>query len=80
MAFDKSFKKAKEGILKALVYSDLFNFPLTKDEIWRFFIGEKVDRRDFEKSLTELKKNVLAERDGYYCLKGREEIILARKK
>lgn len=37
------------SILKTLIYSDIFDFPLTKEEIWKFLISANIDRS----SLTE---------------------------
>lgn len=42
------------SILKTLIYSDIFDYPLTKDEIWKFLIGKKVHKDSFEKELNRL--------------------------
>lgn len=33
--------KLRESILKTIIYSDIFDYPLTIDEIWRFLIGDR---------------------------------------
>ncbi len=70
-----------QAILKTLVYSDLFDFPLTKEEIWNYLIvGKKVNKSDFEKALTNLEKINITQKSGYYSLAGRELTILKRRK
>ena len=77
-----SFKKytfSEQAILTTLLYSDIFSFPLTKDELWKFLIaGEKISREEFEKSLSSL-HNIIVQQSGYYCLLRREEICKKRK-
>jgi hypothetical protein len=44
---------SNSSILKALVYSDVFDYPLAKEEIWEFLIGVNIDRASFEKAISE---------------------------
>ena len=72
----KSFTTAQKAILTTLLYSDIFSFPLTKDELWKFLISEKkISREEFEKALLSLKKLIVYHQN-FYCLSGREEIIV----
>lgn len=65
----------KENILKTLVYADIFDYPLIKEEIWRFFICEKpVSQKELEKFLVSFDSS-----HGFYYLKKREHIISKRK-
>ena len=76
----KKFTLAEQAILTTLLYSDIFSFPLTKDELWRFLIAEKkISRSAFDSSLLSLRKQINV-KEGYYCLPGREETISRRKK
>lgn len=81
-----------EAILKTLVYSDIFDFPLTKDELWYFLISDKnIEKKDFEEALHKLiqPENLIFHRqknnfrviykNGFYCLFGRQQIIKDRK-
>ncbi len=64
-----------ESILKTLIYADIFDYPLTKEEIWRFFICEKpVNQNRIEKSLF-----FFDSKHGYFYLKKREHIVEKRK-
>jgi hypothetical protein len=76
----KDLPPAQQAILTTILYSDIFSFPLTKEELWKFLISEeKISRVDFERSLLGLKELVIYS-DGYYCLKNRQKIILQRMK
>ena len=70
------------GILKTLVYFDLFNTPLTKEEIFRWSWETKIiDYLTFIKNLdTLVEKKVISHKDGYYFLIGRENNIFLRQK
>jgi len=71
---------AGRAILTTILYSDIFHFPLTREELWHFLIAkEEISRRAFDSSLPLLKEYI-AHTDNYYCLIGREEIITKRKK
>lgn len=68
---------SNSSILKTLVYSDIFDFPLTKEEIWKFLIGKKIDKKTFEK---ELEATPLGCNSKFYFLSQREEIVEKRNK
>jgi len=79
-------------ILRTLVYFDLFSYPLTELEIWKWqFHAESrisnLESRKFELievvevlEKSEVLNRLLDHRDGLYFLKGREEIVRERKK
>jgi hypothetical protein len=71
----------KKAILKTIIYSDIFNFPLTKNELWKFLSCEKkVLFRNFQNVLERSQKGAISVKDGYFFLKGRENIVEKRKK
>ena len=75
-----SEQSIKQAILKTLLYSDIFNFPLTKSEIWRFLISEaKISREDFEQNINNLPQEIIF-KNGFYSLRGKEQNILERQK
>ncbi len=77
-AFPRDLTVSEKAILTTILYSDIFSFPLTKDELWKFLIAEKkISRDNFGKSLDTLKK-LISHKQGYYCLAGREETIAKR--
>lgn len=67
------------AVLKTLVYSDIFDYPLTLEEIEKYLIGVRVrDRARVEKIIADSKG---FDTDGeFYFLKGREKITELRKK
>ena len=68
---------SKTAILKTLLYADIFNYPLTRDEIWNYLISnKKIDRLLFNKNFRNNKK--IKRKDGYYFL-SRSLIVLIRK-
>ncbi len=76
----QKFSPVRRAILTTLLYSDIFSFPLTKDELWKYLISEKkIPQNEFDKNVQSLKKYI-ASKDGYYCLRGREKIITQRIK
>jgi hypothetical protein len=65
----------KQAIIATLVYSDIFNFPLTRQEIWKFLLTKNtLSPEIFDKTLRSLSSQI-TQRNGYFCIKGREEII-----
>jgi len=67
----------KKEIEKTLIYSDIFDFPLTKQEIWKYLISDKkIPKKDF---LKLFKNGKLSSVNNLYFLKGREKIIEKRK-
>ena len=71
---------SKESILKTLLYSDIFNYPLSKEEIWKFLISKnKEDKQIFLRCLS-LKNSPFDHKKNLYFIKGREGIIKKRQK
>ena len=67
----------KEAILKTLLYSDLFDFPLTEEEIYKFLIFKKIDKDQLSKLLEN--KNLSIDRlNNFFFLKGRGKIVKER--
>jgi len=73
--------ESDKAIIKTLLYSDIFNFPLTKEEVWRYLLSrEPIEKADFEQALQRLVSSEIYHKDGFYCLKGRAQCIEKRKK
>lgn len=68
-------KEVARAILKTLCYSDIFDYPLTKEEILRFLIGKNISRAEFEK---EFESTPLGCNRNFYYLLGRGEIAEKR--
>jgi hypothetical protein len=71
----------KNAILKALIYSNIFDYPLTPEEVHRYLPGVKLTRETLTQSLQKLvESKKIGFRDDYYFLAGREKIVHIRQK
>lgn len=69
----------EKAILITLSYGDIFHFPLTEEELWKFLISPTpLSRKSFDNALKNVSPYIYSA-DGFYCLKGREEIIVKRQ-
>ncbi|MFH1832615.1 MAG: hypothetical protein ABH816_00410 [Candidatus Levyibacteriota bacterium] len=86
----ESTSQIKKAILKTISYSDVFDYPLTKDEIWRFLINDSSENLVFhpkgvrlsvrlEMELSNL-THFIVKKDGFYCLRNRGDIVSKRLK
>lgn len=70
----------EQSILKTLLYADIFNFPLKKNEIWRFLITErKVNSNLLFKNISSIDKFIEVKND-YFFIKGKSRLINLRRK
>jgi hypothetical protein len=69
-----------ESILRTLAYSDLFDYPLTAAEIWRYQAGTTYSADEVTGALHRhpLLRWKVSRRGGYYCLRGRETVFDTR--
>jgi len=67
----------ENAILQTLAYSDIFDFPLTRDELHRFLVAPS-SKSDIEQCAAKM-ENISFD-DGYYFLTGRDEIVDLRRK
>jgi len=72
----------QRAVLQALAYADVFDFPLTADEIHRRLVGLAAPPDAFHAFLErrQLEPRYLARRAGYFMLAGREEIVATRRR
>jgi len=68
----------RQSILKTVLYSDIFDYPTTAAQIWKYLISSrKIEREDFDKVLKNI-KGPIKEQEGWYFLSGRENLIKKR--
>lgn len=70
-----------KSILKTLAYSDIFDYPLKNDEIWRFLIhNKKISKKSIAETLASqmLSGNTVALVKGFYCFSDKIDIIERR--
>lgn len=74
------FSDIERAIVTTILYSDIFYFPLTSNELWKYLISDKkITRKAFADALSNL-SDVVASRDGYYFLTGNESLVTRRKR
>jgi|SRR5581483_3470503 len=67
----------RAAILKTVSYSDIFDYPLTLEEIFRFLVSSKdVKIPDLKKAIKSIQK--LQRAKGFYFLTGRKKIVNER--
>ncbi len=68
----------RQSILKTVLYADIFEYPLTSSQIWRYLIASrKFKKQDFDKVLKDMGKTV-SSGSGLYFLGGRKKLIEKR--
>lgn len=67
-------------VLKTICYADIFDYPMTSEEIWKYLIApESVSKKDFDK-LFQGSGDGLGKKDKFYFLRGKEFLVDVRKK
>jgi len=64
--------------LATLAYFDLFDYPLTLEELERYFLGEQPSCQELTEFLNS-QKHLIQQQDGYYFFRGRDQIVLTRE-
>ena len=75
----KKMDQLQKAILRTLAYADVFDYPLTFEELHRFLIGSKVSPKRL-KIFVNRQSLIIGHRDGFYFLPGREKIVSLRQK
>jgi len=67
------------AIIKTVVFFDMFSYPLTSYEIWRY-LGVSAEFAAADSEVRELvKAGFLASTQGFYYLPGQERLLSVRK-
>ncbi|MFC1789872.1 hypothetical protein ACFLZP_00090 [Patescibacteria group bacterium] len=74
-------EKSQELVLKTLVYSDLFDYPLTGEEIKKNLISSRqISKKILKKAINSLvEKKLIGKKDNLYYLQGRKKVVALRK-
>lgn len=69
----------REAIIRTLCYADVFDYPLTENEIWTRFIGKRNLKEDkYHLDIRKIKE--IEQKAGLYFLKGRGHVVGLRQK
>src|SRR4030042_329416 len=67
------------SVLKTIAYADVFDYPLAMSEIWRYSVGKSISFGDIKSAIAHLlKRKVIASKDEYFFLPGREKTVAHR--
>lgn len=73
-------KQLFSSILKTLSYADIFDFPLTLEEIWKYLISEKPVSVENLVETIKANEDFIEKKGKYYFLLNRAKIVSVRKK
>ncbi len=73
-----NIKNIRDAVTRTMLFFDIFNFPMTLDEISHYLLGLKVDRPHLKIYLEE--SRTIEHHHGYYFLKGKSELVERRNK
>jgi hypothetical protein len=76
-----SLSSLENAILQTIAYADIFDYPLTVEEIHRYLVTVPATCAQVDQALSEHPSmlSALSTQDGYYCFTGREAIIDTRR-
>jgi hypothetical protein len=70
--------KVLRSVFHTLAYADIFDYPLTAPEVYRYLTSLKASPQEINRALAN--KTLFAQVDEYVMLRGREEIAETRKR
>lgn len=71
----------EKSILKTVIYFDIFNYPMTVFEIWKYLYGFECELCDVVSCISNSDniKRYIETKNGFYFLRGKKELIYSRK-
>lgn len=66
------------SVFHTLAYADIFDYPLTAPEVYRYLTSMKASPEEVNRALAD--KTLFAQVENYFTLRGREEIVETRKR
>lgn len=69
-----------KAVLKAVLYADIFEFPLTHDELYYFAVGDRLSSKSEAVKAVGLLKDILSSTGAYVHLKGSETFVEIRQR
>ena len=79
LPFSDEKRKTYQAILKTVFYADIFDYPLTEEEVYRF-ISPILKPRESTRGDIKKANGVIRHKDNFMFLKGQERLIGLRKK
>lgn len=75
---DVSSENLLHSVFHTLTYSDVFEYPLSAPEVWRYLTGIKTSFDQVVRALAD--ENAFTQVQEYFTLRGREHIVATRKR
>jgi hypothetical protein len=69
----------ERGIIRALAYADVFEYPLTADEIHRYLVGVPASRGIVRSILSNPRAGLISRSGRFFTLAGRESVVETRR-
>lgn len=66
------------SVFHTLAYADIFDYPLTAPEVYRYLTSLKASAEEVDRALAD--KTLFAQVESYFMLPGREEIVEIRRR
>ncbi len=70
----------RQAILLTVLYGDIFEYPLTVDEVHRFLAAPCADREELEGMLARLDGSCLSREGDFVCWRGRQATVETRNR
>ena len=77
-ALDVSSQDVLQAVFHTLAYADVFDYPLTAPEVYRYLTSAKGTVEEVSRALSD--KSLFSQIDDYFTLCGREHIVETRKR
>ena len=75
---DVHSEKLLHSVFQTLAYADVFDYPLTAPEVYRYLTSTKATFEEVIRALSD--QRLFAQVEGYFTLPGREKIVEMRKR
>lgn len=69
----------RSSLIKTLCYADIFDFPLTFSEMWKYYIGKNNISKQELRFALKLENSYIKRSKNYFYIDGREKIVIIRK-
>ncbi|HKZ34291.1 MAG TPA: hypothetical protein VJ179_00265 [Patescibacteria group bacterium] len=70
----------QQVVLRTISYGDIFDYPVTRDEIHRFLIGSKASQKQTDEAVSSLLPQYIGCFDHLFFLQNREHIAFLRRR
>lgn len=72
---------SEKAIIRTLLYSDIFDYPLKKDEVWKYLISEKnIDKKTFDNRIGKINSIVFRNREFLHMEKKESAVVKRSEK